>query len=132
MKAAPLSRQQIEASRNHVTLPSTTTPHLFSALFTLVCVSILKRNLLNWVLYEPQLNGPLALCVRETESRHSKNGLPHAVLADGLYVRTAYCAHLARSWPWALAVAVALLHRTLAKSKWTLQGLTARRGREPS
>ena len=44
----------------------------------------------------------------ETESRHSEDGLPHAVLVDGVDVRPAYRAHLALPQPWALAVAVAV------------------------
>lgn len=66
----------------------------------------------------------------ETESRHNENGLPDAVLVDGVYVRAAYRAHLACSQPWALAVAIPLFHSTLAESQRSLQGLIARRRRE--
>lgn len=58
----------------------------------------------------------------ETESRHGEDGLPHAVLVDGVDVRPAYRAHLALPRPWALAVAVALFHCTFTQLQWTAQG----------
>jgi hypothetical protein len=129
MDAAPLSKQ-IETPTNHITLLASTTPHSFEALLPLIhtfVVSSICWSSSDTVLQTARL--PFA-CTAETESRHRENGVPHAVLVDGVYVRPAHRAHLALSQPWALAVPVALFHCTLAESQRTPQGPITRRRRE--
>jgi hypothetical protein len=96
MVAAPLSKQ-IEAPQKRVTLLSST-PHLLTLyLFSIGIYTHLAPCAVEEGTIRPP-EGPLALCVLPPRpSQDSENGLPHAVLADGVYVRAAYCAHLACS-----------------------------------